>query len=239
MRKVKFVSVLVLLSLLLSVVPGTVMGQGPPPQGAQEPVMERTPAAGSVFGVPDVIAEDMLLLSTPADAPGLAPLALLDIWLYVPRYNQADPLWADGVMQTCGYMIGTKGCLLTSATMVFKYYGSSKNPGQVNSCMGTKACPWYFAYGADHCSENKASHIGLYYFSYSTLVWALESGRPPILELTKNGDTHWVVVNAVRGDGLSDSDYWISDPSGGALRKLTFYTNNGWGKNRIEVYGRR
>jgi len=48
-----------------------------------------------------------------------------------------------------------------------------------------------------------------------------------------------VVVNAVRGNGVSDGDYWISDPSGGVLGKLTSYTYNGWSKARIEVYGRR
>lgn len=230
MRKVKFVLVLVLLALLLSLVVNAVVAQGPlPPREAP----------GLAPGVPDVIAEDMPLLSAPTDAPKLSPKVLLDIWLYVPRYNQVDPLWANDIMQTCGHTIGTHGCLLTSATMVFRYYGSSKNPRQVNTCMGTKACPWYFAYGADNCSENKAGHIGLYSFSYSTLVWALENGWPPILELTKNGNTHWVVVNAVRGDGLSDGNYWISDPSGGTLRKLSDYTSNGWSKARIEVYGRR
>lgn len=118
-------------------------------------------------------------------------------------------------MQTCGLTIGAAGCLLTSSTMVFKYYGSSMNPGQVNTCMGTSACPWYFATGANNCSQNKASFLGLYSPNYATFVWALSTGYPPIIEVTKGGGTHWIVINGVYGSGLSDSDYSIIDPLGG------------------------
>ncbi len=144
-------------------------------------------------------------------------------------------------METCGSTIGIAGCLLTCAAMVFKYYGATnKNPGQLNTCMKNNACPWQFSPGAG-CSENKAAWDDSHYygFSYSPLVWALESGWPPILELTESGGTHWVVVNAVHGDGLSDINNTISDPIDGAVKGLTAYTNNGWARNRIAVYTRR
>jgi hypothetical protein len=124
--------------------------------------------------------------------------------------------------------------------MVFKYYGAqNKNPKQLNTCMGIYACPWWWAPGANNCSESKATFNNLYRFSYSTLVWALESGRPPILYLTKPGREHWVVVHAVHGNGLSDSNYSISDPAGGQVRNLTYYTNSGWSKGTIGVYTKR
>lgn len=66
MRKVKFVSVFVLLVLLLSLVVNAVVAQGsPPPQVVP----------GLAPGVPDVIAEDMPLLPAPTDAPKLSPEA--------------------------------------------------------------------------------------------------------------------------------------------------------------------
>jgi hypothetical protein len=191
-------------------------------------------------GVSVQLAEDIPLAAPSVNAPVLSPNGFLDIWLYVPRFRQTDPAWSANVMQTCGQTIGNAGCLLTSAAMVFKYYGAtSKNPGQLNTCMGNNACPWQFASGANNCSESKATWNNLYGFNYSTLVWALESGWPPILELTSGGNTHWVVVNAVRGDGLSDGNYSISDPLDGTVKGLTSYTNNGWAKNRIAVYTKR
>lgn len=191
-------------------------------------------------GVSFQVAEDLPLAAPPVNAAVLSPSPKveLDIWLYVPRFRQTDPLWSTNVMSTCGRTIGEAGCLLTSAAMVFKYYGASTDPGQLNTCMGDNACPWRFAPGAN-CSGSKAAWDNLYGFSYGTLVWALSNGWPPILELVNGNNTHWVVVNAVRGDGVSDSNYRISDPFDGTVKVLTSYTNNGWTKNRIAVYTKR
>lgn len=188
-------------------------------------------------GVPFHLAEDLPLAATPVDV-SISPKVILDIWLYVPRFSQTDPAWSGNNMQTCGRTIGNAGCLLTSAAMVFKYYGASTNPGRLNTCMGDNACPWKFAPGAN-CSEGKAAWDNLYGFSYGTLVWALSNGWPPILELVNGDNTHWVVVNAVRGDGLSDRNYRISDPFDGTIKVLASYTDNGWTKNRIAVYTKK
>jgi hypothetical protein len=104
--------------------------------------------------------------------------------------------------------------------------------------MGNNACKWQFAPGAN-CSNNKANWQALYSFTYNTLVTELTNNVPPILELTNGGNTHWVVVSALQGDGLSDSNYHVTDPNGGAVRSLTYYTQNGWSKGRIAVYTRR
>lgn len=191
-------------------------------------------------GVKYPVAVEEPILPTPAYAPQHSPLALLNIWLYVPRFSQNDPNWKGDVMQTCGMTIGQAGCALTSASMVFKYYGAiNKNPGQLNTCMGDKACPFWWRDGAEHCSEGKATYVGYYNFDYGTLVWALDSGRPPILELTKSGNTHWVVVNAVHGDGLSPDNYRINDPWDGVNKNLASYTNNGWSLSNIVVYSKQ
>jgi len=191
-------------------------------------------------GVEYPVAVEGPVLSEPVEALGLSPLALLDIWLNVPRLSQNDPAYKNDVMQSCGMTIGQAGCALASASMVFKYYGTNnKNPDRLNTCMGNKACPFWWIYGAEHCSERKATYVGYYNFSYSTLVWALESGRPPILKLSKSDKTHWVVVNAVHGNGFSPDDFRINDPWNGINKNLASYTNNGWTLSNIVVYGKR
>ena len=217
-----------LLAMLLTFAPGTVV--------ADQPISD------FYLDISTKIAEDVPLSPTPIEALALfnnQRLTSWNIWLNVPRYSQTDAQWRYDNMQTCGLSIGAAGCLLTSATMVFKYYGSSKNPRQVNTCMGTSACPWYFDKGAKDCSDDKASFLGMYSPQYATFVWALTTGYPPVIEVINGGSTHWVVINGVYGTGLSDSDYSIIDPLGGMYKRLSDYTYSGWSKNRLAVYGPR
>lgn len=202
---------------------------------ADQPVTDFPP------GVSVKIAEDVPLSPTPKEALELfnkQRTTSRNIWLGVPRYSQTDPLWRDNIMYTCSLTIGGAGCLLTSASMVFKYYGSGKNPGQVNTCMGTSACPWIFNKGAKDCSDNKAVFLGMYSPNYATFIWALSTDYPPIIEVIKGSSTHWVVINGIYGTGLSDSDYSIIDLLGGVYKRLSDYTYSGWTKNRLAVYGR-
>lgn len=169
------------------------------------------------------------------------PLALLDIWLYVPYFDQCDTLWADDIMETCGKTICSKGCALTSTAMVLKYYGSSKNPQQLNTCLGEDACDLVWAAAADRCSENHATFINLYGYSLSLLVSALEDGRPPIVRFynASTGRQHWVVVKAVRGTGTLDSEFYINDPNGGVQKKISDYTSAGYKGTTVAIYARR
>lgn len=228
-----------MLAMLLIADLNTVIAQTPPPD-APWPI--RAPSEPELApGVSYRIAEDLPVLAAPTDALDfeLSSDILWSIWLPVPRYSQRDPRWANDVMQTCGSTIGQAGCLLTSATMVFRYYGSSMNPGQVNQCMGTYACRWDFPYGANNCSENRATWYGIFDPNYATFVWALSEGYPPILELTRGAGEHWVVIHAVSGNGLQDRDYYIIDPWDGYVKSLTSYTSNGWARRRVAIYGPR
>ena len=194
---------------------------------------------GQAPGTSEQIAEETKVLHLQ-DAPyvQLSNEIQWSIYLPVPRYSQRDSRWSGNNMETCDLTIGGSGCLLTSASMVFRYYGSSKHPGQVNTCMGNSACPWVFADGAG-CSDNRATWYGLFSNNYSTFIWSLSEGYPPILELVGGGSTHWVVIYAVSGSGLQDSDYYIIDPWDGYAKSLTAYTGNGWSKGRVAIYGPR
>jgi hypothetical protein len=168
------------------------------------------------------------------DVPALDATILLDVALF----SQNDPAWKNNVMQTCGQTIGAAGCALTSTAMVFKYYGAvNKNPGQLNTCLGNYACPIYWGVAANSCSENKATWVGAWSFSYSKLQSMLSAGRPPIVLLVKGSATHFVVVRS--GSGSQPSGYQINDPWDGAVKSLSNYTNNGWTLDSIREFARR
>lgn len=166
------------------------------------------------------------------------PLPDVTILLDVPLFSQNDPAWKNNVMQTCGQTIGAAGCALTSAAMVFKYYGAvNKNPGQLNTCLGNYACPIDWGVAANSCSENRATWVGPWSFSYSKLQSMLSAGRPPIVLLVKGSSTHFVVVRS--GSGSQPSGYQINDPWDGAVKLLSNYTNNGWIPDSIREFARR
>jgi hypothetical protein len=169
-----------------------------------------------------------------ADVPALDAPILLD----VPLFSQNDPAWKNNVMQTCGQTIGTAGCALTSAAMVFKYYGAvNKNPGQLNACLGNYACPIHWDVAANSCSENKATWVKSWNFSYSKLQSMLSAGRPPIVQLVKGSATHFVVVRS--GSGSQPGGYQINDPWDGVVKRLSHYTNNGWIPDSIREFAKR
>jgi len=186
-------------------------------------------------GVSIPLEEPQELLEWPeSDVPALDAAILLD----VPLFNQNDPAWKNNVMQTCGQTIGAAGCALTSAAMVFKYYGAvNKNPGQLNTCLGNSACPIHWDVAANSCSESKATWVDSWSFSYSKLQSMLSADRPPIVKLVKGSSTHFVVVRS--GSGSQPGNYQINDPWDGMVRSLSYYTSAGWTPDSIREFARR
>lgn len=168
----------------------------------------------------------------------------------VPYYSQVDPRWKNHPLRTCSpcgknsccscscNTIGRCGCTLTSATMIFGWYGSTRNPASQSDCMGNAACPFYWVTGAN-CSQGKATWVSKYSFSWSRLQTELnQNHRPVILGMHRwvNGQkhTHWVVV--LSGSGSSRGNYTIHDPGvrNGAYMRLSAY--NAWTLDWISVY---
>ena len=223
MKKVKFVSVLVLLSMLLSVGPSSVMGQGPP-----------SGDDGFCSKVAQCLKPRSLTKKELEKAHQLQQNRLT-ISLNVPAYSKYSYPWYDDWMEDEHEQIQYKGCCLTSATMVFGYYGSSDNPGEVNTCMGDDACLWTFAKG-DDCSDNTADWDDFVWASYAALTLNLNEGYPPMLQLRKGvNDEHWVVVKAVSG-GTEADDFTAIDPDGGTARTLDYWLDNGWWMRVIAIY---
>ncbi len=157
----------------------------------------------------------------------------------VSQFSQNDPQWKNNVMQTCGTTIGQEGCALTSAAMVFRYFGVDTQPAILNSCMGSQACPFDWSTGASSCSGGKASFAcsgcGWLGFAWSTIESNLNNGRPVIVKLVRSTSTHFVVV--VSGAGSSPSGYTINDPWDGQVKSLSSWTSSGYSTDSLRVYG--
>jgi hypothetical protein len=151
----------------------------------------------------------------------------------VPFFSQRDPRWINYPLRTNGACsadcntIGACGCTLTSATMVFAYYGSNLTPPSLSDCMGNSACPFAWGAGAS-CTNGLATYLGQSAFSWSRLDQELNQNHRPVILGTHKAsnpqNTHWVVV--VEGHGSNASDYYINDPwfpppQGGAHIKLS------------------
>jgi len=177
----------------------------------------------------------------PEKVPPPGPLYIPEcrITLNVPAYGQCWAPWGSAHLFNdpgCSTMCQA-GCAITSATMVFKYFGASKNPGQVNDCCGSNSCRsgcglvWKCA--ADYCSDSKAAYVGYYSFYWSALCGLLSQGRPPIVKV----GGHFVVVYKDMGVNINDpNDYYIVDPlDGSTYKKLSYYTT----PSMIAEYRRR
>ena len=203
------------------------------------------PLARGVEG--PLVAEEPL--PGPEYAPDIGPCTHT---LLVPAYSQCASPWSEACLFnlgkppncTCGTMC-QKGCAITSAAMVFRYYGSSKDPGQVNTCCGTYNCrndcrlAWECA--ANACSDYKARHIQYHPFYWGLLCTLLPQAKPPIVGLVKGNSQHFVVVYKSVGKPIDDpTGYYINDPADGSTHKtLATYIAGGWTPSTVEEYAYR
>jgi len=180
------------------------------------------------------------LADTPDPVPGVDYIPECDISLNVPAYSQA--VWTDTHLfndEGCA-TIAAEGCALTAAAMAFSYYGSSKDPGELNGCCATYGCRvgcrFHFGCSAENCSEGTTDIVDDHTsFSWPLLCGILQQNHLPLVRLDNQGSEHWVVVYKSRGYDLYDgSDYFINDPlDGSTYKRLAWYTNY----DRIIEYG--
>jgi hypothetical protein len=164
----------------------------------------------------------------------------------VPFFSQRNEAWKDHPLRSDGRCseecntIGACGCTLTSATMLFAYYGAAVTPPQVSDCMGTSACPFYWSSGAA-CSAGKAQWVGTIGFSWERLDQELnQNSRPVILGMHRLVETeirtHWVLVTS--GHGNDPSGYLVHDPwpLAGADTNLSVLYRSGYTPDWLAVY---
>lgn len=134
--------------------------------------------------------------------------------LYFKHYYQdGGESWCNDVMQTCNKTIASSGCCLTSFAMIQRYFGGSDNPGEVNTKLGTAACPFNYNTAANKygytISGFKNETVSDDY-AKSFIIGAITADRPVLVGMhTDTGSgTHFVAAY-----GYSGNTIYIHDPA--------------------------
>jgi peptidase C39-like protein len=140
--------------------------------------------------------------------------------LPVPSFRQADEKWladAIGGVPANG-TLGSAGCAIASAAMVFNSYGIETDPQQLNwfltSVGGYTEEGWLYWDRAAWLAPDRVRHVYEDLPSYQLIDSNLARGNPVIVRIRfRSGITHFVVIAGKQG-----FDYLIRDPGAGATK---------------------
>jgi len=140
--------------------------------------------------------------------------------LAVPSFRQSDERWGDdplGGVEDNGSM-GSAGCAVTAAAMVFRFYGIDTDPQQLNWFLtavdGYTDRGWLFWDRAAWWSPDRVRHVYEDLPSYHLIDTNLSRGNPVIVRVRlRGGITHFVVIA-----GKDGFDYLVRDPGAGASK---------------------
>jgi len=140
--------------------------------------------------------------------------------LRVPSFRQGDELWrgdAIGGVPENG-TLGSAGCAIASAAMVFEFYGIAIDPQELNWFLtevgGYTERGWLYWERAAWWAPGRVRHIYEDLPSYHLIDSNLARGNPVIVRVRfQSGMTHFVVIA-----GKDGFDYLIRDPGAGAAK---------------------
>lgn len=149
----------------------------------------------------------------------------------VNRLAQADSRWTNVKLGNISSnpTIGSKGCALTSFTMVLNFWNSSsQTPKDVNNTMGAAAYEfsWETAkskYGFQLAQEGSSYAHTTTSKGIAFAIEQLKLGRPVIIGMSSPSTTHFVVATA-----YYNNEIYIKDPAGRNYTKLSQYTNDSY-----------
>jgi hypothetical protein len=142
--------------------------------------------------------------------------------LPVPSFRQGDERWSDdplGGVEENGTM-GSAGCAVASAAMVFQSYGIKVDPQQLNWFLtdtgGYTEQGWLYWDRAAWWAPERVRHVYEDLPSYQLIDSNLDHGNPVIVRVRfPSGVTHFVVIAGKEG-----FDYLVRDPGAGAVKGL-------------------
>ena len=142
--------------------------------------------------------------------------------LPVPSFRQGDERWrADpigGVPENGS--LGSVGCAVAAAAMVFQAYGIETDPQQLNWFLTDKGGyterGWLYWERAAWWAPDRVRHVYEDLPSYQLIDSNLARGNPVIVRVRyASGVTHFVVIA-----GKDGFDYLVRDPGAGAAKGL-------------------
>ena len=142
--------------------------------------------------------------------------------LAVPSFRQGDEKWSEdplGGVEENGTM-GSAGCAVAAAAMVFQSYGIKVDPQQLNWFLadtgGYTEQGWLYWDRAAWWAPDRVRHVYEDLPSYALIDSNLDHGNPVIVRVRfPSGITHFVVIA-----GKDGFDYLIRDPGAGAVKGL-------------------
>lgn len=140
--------------------------------------------------------------------------------LPVPSLRQSDERWradAIGGVSENG-TLGSVGCAVAAAAMVFQSYGIEIDPQQLNWFLTDKGGyterGWLYWERAAWWAPDRVRHVYEDLPSYHLIDSNLDRGNPVIVRVRyRNGVTHFVVIA-----GKDGFDYLVRDPGAGAAK---------------------
>ncbi|HMH03759.1 MAG TPA: C39 family peptidase [Candidatus Udaeobacter sp.] len=142
--------------------------------------------------------------------------------LAVPSFRQGDEKWSDdplGGVEANG-TLGGAGCAVSSAAMVFKFYGIDVDPQHLNWFLtnvgGYTEQGWLYWDRAAWFAPDRVRHVYEDLPSYQLIDSNLSRGNPVIVRVRlSSGITHFVVIA-----GKDGFDYLVQDPGGGSAKGI-------------------
>lgn len=120
-------------------------------------------------------------------------------------FSQRDERWASKTIGLSSETIFDVGCLVSSVSMIFKFYGQNitpidiaNNPSYFFSTYAYMLQPWPSPSGKSY------TEIG----GLNNMDNELNEGRPVIVHLDLGGDGHFVVIKKKEGDNYLMHDPW-------------------------------
>ena len=140
--------------------------------------------------------------------------------LAVPSFRQGDERWhadALGGVPENG-TLGSAGCAVAAAAMVFHFYGIDTDPQQLNWYLtavdGYTEQGWIYWERAAWWAPDRVRHVYEDLPSYHLIDSNLARGNPVIVRVRyPSGITHFVVIAGKQG-----FDYLVRDPGKGATK---------------------
>ncbi len=140
---------------------------------------------------------------------GVGPV--LGARLEVPSWGQRDPRWSSLHLGTSSATMYWSGCAVTSCAVVGRYFGSTKDPGQL--CLALDANGGFDSSGnlswakVPSAEGGTIALVGVFSTDLGRINGELDAGNPVIAEVSFSGNTHFVVLT-----GHDGGTYYINDP---------------------------
>lgn len=138
----------------------------------------------------------------------------------MPSFRQGDERWSadalGGVLENG--TLGSAGCAVAAAAMVFQSYGIDTDPQQLNWYLtavgGYTEQGWLYWERAAWLAPDRVRHVYEDLPSYYLIDSNLARGNPVIVRVRfSSGVTHFVVIAGKQG-----FDYLLRDPGAGAVK---------------------